>query len=228
MFETAQPQAGEPANQPVIEAVRPEAAGESSPQNDGFEDYGEVAAGEPFVTVRYNKEERPLTKEEAIAYAQKGMNYDKLQGRFKEMAGKLSEYENGLRPGKNEAGSEEEKQALVDDQLQSFMRANPGTDPRELPESVLDAWKRGVPLSEAYLKHEAEQLGAKISEIEKAAAQAEANRANTAASMGSAASCGATRGKQISEDAIRNMTSEELDRNHDRIWAYLTTKRQGG
>jgi hypothetical protein len=225
MFDTAQPQAGEPANQPVIEAAATEADGkEGGSLYDSVGSGGDVAPDEPFMTVRYNKEERPLSKEEAVAYAQKGMNYDKLQGRMKEMAGKLSEYEQGSRPADEAGNGEEEKQAIVDAQLESFMRRNPRVDPRELPASVLDAWKRGVPLSEAYLEHESEQLAARIKDMEKAEAQAEANRANAEASMGSAASSGATRGRQISEEAIRGMTAEELDRNHERIWAYLTNR----
>ncbi len=218
MFDTAQPQASEPANQPEIEAGTQEIGKESCSRSDDFGDGGEVAADEPFLTVRYNKEQKPLSYEEAIAYAQKGMNYDKLQGRLKEMAEKLSEYENGLLKG----GSEEEKQALVDAQLESFMRRNPGVDPRKLPSNVLDAWKQGVPLLEAYLTHQSSQLGARIKEMEKSAAQTEANRANAAASMGSAVSVGSTRGRQLSEETIRNMTPEELDKNHERIWTYLT------
>ncbi|MGE5495096.1 MAG: hypothetical protein ACM3S4_07355 [Burkholderiales bacterium] len=218
MFDTAQPQAGEPANQPAIEDADQETGKESRSLSDGLGDGGEAAADEPFLTVRYNKEQKPLSYQEAIEYAQKGMNYDKLQGRLKEMAEKLSEYETGLRKD----DSEEEKQALVDAQLESFMRRYPGVDPRKLPASVLDAWKQGVPLLEAYLEHQTLQLSARIKEMERAAAQAEVNRANAAASMGSAASSGSTRGKQLSEEAIRNMTPEELDKNHERIWAYLT------
>jgi len=91
MFDTAQPQAGEPANQPVIEAADQDIGKESSSFSDDLGDGGEVAADEPFLTVRYNKEQKPLSY--------KGMNYDKIQGRLKEMAEKLSEYENGLRNG---------------------------------------------------------------------------------------------------------------------------------
>lgn len=33
---------------------------------------------EPFINIKYNKEEKGLTREETIALAQKGMNYDKM------------------------------------------------------------------------------------------------------------------------------------------------------
>lgn len=42
-----------------------------------------------FHTVKYNKEERQISYEEAPEYIQKGLNYDKVQG-------KLSEYETNL------------------------------------------------------------------------------------------------------------------------------------
>ena len=48
----------------------------------------------PFLKVKYNKEEKDLTQEEAITYAQKGMNYDNILGKYnalKEQEGTLSE-----------------------------------------------------------------------------------------------------------------------------------------
>ena len=221
MLETAQPQAGSTANQPEdIAAVSETEIGESSnPENESLKDN----AGEPFMTVRYNKEDKPLSKEEAVAYAQKGMNYDKLQERLKEASTKLCEYENGTYQYGGQ-DTEEAKQALIDAQLDAFLQDNPGTDPRKLPESVLGAWKKGVPLGEAYLRHQTQELSSRVKQMEKAAAQAEANRRNEAASMGSAVSNGPTRGKALSEDSIRNMTPAELEKNHERIWAYLTGK----
>lgn len=40
---------------------------------------------EPFLRVKYNKEERGLTQEEALMYAQKGLNYDKIQERLQQV-----------------------------------------------------------------------------------------------------------------------------------------------
>lgn len=36
----------------------------------------------PFLTVKFNKEEKGLTQEETIAYAQKGMNYDHMKEKY--------------------------------------------------------------------------------------------------------------------------------------------------
>ena len=40
---------------------------------------------EPFLRVKYNKEERGLTQDEAIMLSQKGLNYDKLQEKLQQM-----------------------------------------------------------------------------------------------------------------------------------------------
>lgn len=225
MFDTAQPQAGYTANQPEEITTAPESQdGESSAaENESL--IGSAAGDkEPFMTIRYNKEHKPLSKEEAIAYAQKGMNYDKLQERLKSASEKLSEYEKGVYEQHGSQEAKEEKQAVIDAQLDAFLRGNPGIDPRKLPESVMDAWKKGVPLNEAFLNHQSQELYLKVREMEKAARQADVNRMNEAASMGSAVSSGPTRGKALSDENIRSMTAVELEKNHDRIWAYLTGK----
>lgn len=40
---------------------------------------------EPFMTIKYNSEEKGLSKEEAITMAQKGMNYDKINTNYNNM-----------------------------------------------------------------------------------------------------------------------------------------------
>lgn len=69
----------------------------------------EAAEAEPFLTVRHNKQDRALTKEEAITYAQKGINYDHV-------AQELKSYREGpigkaLRAFADEAGMSVEKYA---------------------------------------------------------------------------------------------------------------------
>ncbi|MDD5018225.1 MAG: hypothetical protein PHO15_09025 [Eubacteriales bacterium] len=238
MFDNAQPQADEPANQPEYETAA-----------DGggvTEDFGSGGDGVPFLTVRYNKEDKPLSKEAAVAYAQKGMNYDKLSRRLKEAGEKLGAYENNdlfkaakAYAGKNGKsvdevmaqmrtsvdmgnGGGEGKQARINGQLGVFMRRNPGVDPRCLPRAVMEQWRRGVPLSEAYLNNKANELSQKTRSLEKQLAQEKANQKNTAASMGKAMSSGPTHFKPLTEEAIASMTPQELEKNHNRIWAMLT------
>lgn len=224
--ETALPQAE------AMPASQPETVTEAVPQTMGNAAEGTEA---PFLTVKYNKEERPLTREAAAEYAQKGLNYDKVSGRLTEAEKKLTGYGElealakgyAQRRGLPDAealsalkGSlEGDAQAVVNAQLTAFMKAYPGEDPHGLPLTVMDEWRRGVPLKEAYLSHKAAQL-------ERRMQAHQTNARNAAASMGGAAGSGDAVQKPLSEDAIARMTPAELERNHSRIWAYLTGKRQ--
>lgn len=239
MFETAQPQA-DTANQPE-DTGSPKTEGfwggkdtPEAPDSDTYEDGCETGQsgsnetersegnqGETFLTIRYNKEDMPLSKEEAVVFAQKGMNYDKLSERIKELSARLGEYEKGSKEAAPD--NEAEKQIIIDSQLNEFIRENPEVDPRTLPEKVIGEWKRGMPLAQAFLKHQAQELSAKLKDIQETAAKTELNRKNEAASMGKASE-GASRDRAINEESIKSMTPEELDRNHERIWAFLTGK----
>jgi len=221
MFETAQPKAGA-ANQPEkIESPESRGAfpGEKAPasatQTGGEErreekDGPELFPGEePFLTVRYNKQDRHLSKEEAAGYAQKGLNYDKLESRYRRLCEKLGE-------SAADPDGEAEREA-VGSQLEEFLRRNPGA---QIPDEVAAEWKRGVPLAEAYLRHRTKELSARIAELERAAAE-ESNRRNEEASMGRASE-GASNKAPLCDERIRSMTPEELDSDHERIWSYLT------
>lgn len=50
----------------------------------------EEAKPEPFLNIRYNKEDVALTREEAIELAQKGKNYDKVLGSYNDLNSKIS------------------------------------------------------------------------------------------------------------------------------------------
>lgn len=51
------------------------------------------AVDQPKLKVKYNKEEKELSLDEARDYAEKGMNYDKVKGRLDELENKWQEYE---------------------------------------------------------------------------------------------------------------------------------------
>ena len=226
MDETALPQAE------AMPASQPDTVTEAAPQTTGNAADGAEA---PFLTVRYNKEERPLTREAAAEYAQKGLNYDKISGRLSEAERMLAGYGELETLAKDYAqrrglpdveaitalkGSlEGDAQALVNAQLAAFMKAYPDEDPHALPPAVINEWKQGVPLKEAYLSHRA-------AELERRMRAHETNARNAAASMGGATGTGDAAQKPLSDDAISRMTPAELERNHSRIWAYLTGKKQ--
>jgi hypothetical protein len=68
---------------------------ESTGSEQGFDDLfaepsepetpTESEAPAPFMTVKYNGAEQGLSQDEAITYAQKGMNYDKVYGQLEQM-----------------------------------------------------------------------------------------------------------------------------------------------
>ena len=51
----------------------------------------ETAEAAPFLKVTYDKEEKNLSEDEAREYAQKGMNYDRVKGRYDELNARLDQ-----------------------------------------------------------------------------------------------------------------------------------------
>ncbi len=223
MVDMAQPQAVDTANQP-----------ESLAATGGTHE--DAVRDNAFLTVRYNKEELPLSREAAAEYAQKGLNYDKLSGRLEKAQELLAAYEdigaaardyaqvNGISEPQALAaitqrlGEEQQKQAAVSGQLDEFLQAHPDVDPRVLPVSVVNAWRNGTPLIEAY-------DSMSIQERQRELAR-QTNAQNTASSMGGAVGMGAAAPRPVTEDGIKIMSPAELEQNHSRIWAFLTGQKE--
>lgn len=215
MFDMAQPEAVDTANQPKEASAEQESA---------------------FLTVRYNKEQMPLSREAAAEYAQKGLNYDKVSGRLEKANELLTAYEdiaaaakdlahnNGLSESdaltaiKQRLNDEQKKQVVINRQLDTFLQSYPDIDARALPASVVEAWRTGTPLLEAYnsmREHEQQLEMARQTNVQ-----------NTALSMGGAVGSGAASLRPITEDGIKMMSSAELENNHSRIWAFLTGQKE--
>lgn len=209
MLETTQPQVDDSANQPDIV--------------DGFEEGGNESAvqDENFMTIRYNKENLPLSKDAATTYAQKGMNYDKLSAKLEKANAKLSEYDEILKQG-DDLDMNSAKQEIVDGQLGDFIQRNPGVDPRRLPKSVLNNWSKGVSLNEAFLSYQTGEYRVQANRMAREIEQRDINAKNAEASMGKPQSKGSAQQQELSDAVIKNMSSAELERNHKRIWTYLT------
>ena len=235
MDEMTQPQVVQMANQPDIlgggEALSDASGKPNEARSESIE--------KPFLTVRYNKQDKSLSREDAAVYAQKGMNYDKLSERLKAADEQLNILSSGnVRTAESSVGDGmpgaeglsanqsklhgQDMQAVVSAQLDAFVSAHPNIDPATLPEAVLMEWKRGVTLCEAYYAHEAKELGVKTREMERITKANAANENNAAASMGGVGSMGAAHPQSITDEAIQTMSTAELDKNHSRIWAYLT------
>lgn len=224
MFEMAQPQAVDMANQPNT-------AVDSSTQI-GAQQQEDAA----FLTVRYNKEALPLSREAAAAYAQKGLNYDKLNGRLEKAQELLTAYEdigeaakdyanqNGVSEAealtaiRQRLSDEQQKQSAVNAQLDEFLAAHPDVELQTLPEAVIHTWKNGTPLIDAYAQM------TKQEQMRERARQT--NARNMTASMGGAIGTGAAAPRPITEDGIKLMNPAELNRNHSRIWAFLTGQKE--
>jgi len=225
MFDMAQPQAVDTANQPTTVCDGETTGTQNSAQENAA-----------FLTVRYNKEALPLSREAAAEFAQKGLNYDKLSGRLEKAQEMLAAYEeigaaakeyandNGMSDAealvaiKQRLNDEKQKQIFVNAQLTEFLNAYPDVDPGALPESVIYAWKNGTPLITAY-----EQMKEKAHMREHAR---QTNVRNTQASMGGAIGMGAAAPRPMTEDSIKMMSSKELEKNHSRIWAFLTGQKE--
>jgi hypothetical protein len=54
------------------------------------------------------------------------------------------------------------------------------------------------------------------------AAREQTNRRNASASMGRPQSRGRAHARVLSDEVIQTMSPRELERDHERIWAYLT------
>ncbi len=218
MNEMAQPQAVDTEYQPV--RTDGGDGGQNSDQNNAF------------LTVRYNKEELPLSREAAAEYAQKGLNYDKINGRLEKAQEMLSAYEDIGTAAKDYAQTsgideakvlaalklaldeDKKKQEAVNAQLTAFLHIHPDIDPRTLPNAVVDAWKGGTPLLDAY-----DRMRIKEQQLELAR---QTNAQNSTASMGGAVGIGAAAPRPISDVSIKMMSPAELEKNHSRIWAFLT------
>lgn len=189
-----------------------------------------------FLTVRYNKEELPLSREAATEYAQKGLNYDKISGRLSQLSQKVEDYQhintlvseiaqqNGISENdaflalRQRVSEEGATQASINAQLDEFIAAHPDYDPLSLPESVINEWKSGVSLCDAYAAYEE----IKIRQVN----ARQTNEQNAAASMGGAQGIGAAAPKPLSKEVIAQMSHSELENNHGRIWAFLTGQKE--
>ena len=84
------------------------------------------------------------------------------------------------------ANDEAVAKAKRDDEANAFLAAYPDVDPKSIPKEVMDKWRGGVPLLNAYMAWENKKLKAELEALEQ-------NTKNSARSSGSAKSAGAGR-----------------------------------
>lgn len=72
------------------EETTPSEAEDETSNSEETKETEETVSDEPFLQIRYNKEDVGLSKEEAIELAQKGKNYDKLSDKFTQLNSELT------------------------------------------------------------------------------------------------------------------------------------------
>lgn len=100
----------------------------------------ETSNADPFVTIRYNKEDRNLSKDETISLAQKGMNYDKMYGHYSELNQTLNALasKNGMSvPEYLNSLQELQTRFEMTNELNRLKEAYPNTDENVLQELAM-------------------------------------------------------------------------------------------
>lgn len=264
----AQPQAEESYaqsqawNESESEAIP--ASWQEQPTDDAFE-----------LEVKYNKEPRKLSREQAVEYAQKGMNYDKVYGELEglkndegirwfvdyakslgvrpaDLAAKwgpelsqqvIGEYAEAHDISYEEAEKQIERDAKlstletevagfrerlsIEDDIKTFFDRHPDITADKIPDEVLEAAREGtMSLSAAYDAYERIAEKEYISELERMIGIKSTNDTNESSSMGPVTG-GGTYDPEITEETIKNMSQRDLERNHNKIWSFLTGGRKG-
>jgi hypothetical protein len=118
---------------------------------DEWEENAEPAEAEEAVTLKYMGEERTVGREEALALAQKGMDYDRIRGRYERLKTTAI------------SGGDEAVRRSAD--IDEFIEDYPEVGPSDIPDEVWDEVRRGRSLSGAWARHENRLLRARVDEL---------------------------------------------------------------
>ena len=132
-------------------------------ESDGREDEGAT------IPVRFNHREVNIPISEAVPLIQKGLNYDRVTAE----RDRLRNY------------TAPRGEGALKDEFDSFSRSFPeaAANPEGIPEEVWMDFKRGMPLTEAWLRSENQRVGALL-ERERAAAVSRARTTGSARGRG--------------------------------------------
>lgn len=131
---------------------------EDTTETSEAEEAEEVSA-EPFLTVRYDKEDRNLSQEEAKEYAQKGMNYDRLQGKYDDLNSRIDRLAKMNDLSVDEFLSkldETQMEFMVSNELDSLKEQYPDTAEEVLRELASNRIKGNIESRQNHEKAEAE------------------------------------------------------------------------
>lgn len=150
------------------------------------------AEAESF-TLRHLGETKNVGREEVIALAQKGMDYDRIRSKLGDASREIESLRSG---GTGEISPEERRRRDCESFVKSFPEAAARlrTDREAIPAEVWDEVRRGVSLTDAYAAHlsrrEAAERDAELSRLRSELERERRERENARRSAGSAVSAG--------------------------------------
>lgn len=153
----------------------------------------EKPAGAESFTLRHLGETKNVGREEVIALAQKGMDYDRIRSKLGDASREIESLRSG---GTGEISPEERRRRDCESFVKSFPEAAARlrTDREAIPAEVWDEVRRGVSLTDAYAAHlsrrEAAERDAELSRLRSELERERRERENARRSAGSAVSVG--------------------------------------
>ena len=150
------------------------------------------AEAESF-TLRHLGETKNVGREEVIALAQKGMDYDRIRSKLGDASREIESLRSG---GTGEISPEERRRRDCESFVKSFPEAAARlrTNREAIPAEVWDEVRRGVSLTDAYAAHlsrrEAAERDAELSRLRSELERERRERENARRSAGSAVSVG--------------------------------------
>ncbi len=156
---------------------------------------------EPFrLKVKYNHEELYLPEDEAAAFAQKGMNYDKLQKNYDEL--------------------KKQSELSRDEELCDFIKENPSLDVSAIPDEVITDFLEGKSIKESYLRYglkkENESLVKEIEKLKGLLEIREEEKRNEASANGPLSTPASVSGEYYSSEELDALSDSDLENNLER------------
>lgn len=153
----------------------------------------EKGAGDESFTLRHLGETKNVGRDEVIALAQKGMDYDRIRGKLGDASRELE----ALRAGESFDPDPAERRRR---DCESFVKTFPEAadrlrrDKNAIPAEVWDEVRRGASLTDAYAEHlrrsEAEKRESELTRLRSELERERRDRENARRSAGSAVSAG--------------------------------------
>ena len=153
----------------------------------------EKAAEAESFTLRHLGEERSVGRDELIALAQKGLDYDRIRGKLGDASRQIESLRSG---GTGELSPEERRRRDCESFVKTFPEAADRLrrDKNAIPAEVWDEVRRGASLTEAYAEHlrrsEAEKRESELTRLRSELERERRERENARRSAGSAVSAG--------------------------------------